>query len=256
MYKGERFKLRHFEDVVSDLKEARSYYTHVGRIFLADGDALCMTAGKFLRILDATRALFPECTRVGTYSRASHILRKSDAELSSLRDAGLGIIYIGAESGSAEVLRRINKGETPGEITEAVRKAESLGLATSVTFISGLGGRELMEEHATETGRMISDMGASYIGLLTLVLSPEAPLFDDEKAGRFVQLSPAETIDELEIILDSADCSSESVFRSNHASNWLVLKGVLPQDKDMLLRQVRHAKSNVGAFSAHRLRGL
>jgi len=256
MYKGERFRLRPFEDVLDDFKEARAYYSHVGRIFLADGDAMCMTAGKLMRILGAAKELFPECTRVGIYSRAAHILRKSDAELAALRGAGLGIVYIGAESGSPEVLRRVNKGETPDEIAAAVRKAESQGIAASVTFISGLGGSELKEEHAVETGKMISYMGASYVGLLTLVLSPEAPMYDDERSGRFTQLTPAEAIDELEIILENANCASESIFRSNHASNWLSLKGTLPQEKESLLRQVRNAKANASSIRAYWPRGL
>ena len=254
-YKAKKFRLKPFEKVLADLQDARSRYRHVERIFLADGDALCMTAEKLIRLLDAVNEFFPECSRIGTYSRASHVLRKSEDELISLRKAGLGIAYIGAESGSDEVLRRVSKGESADNIIEAVQKAERAGIKTSVTFISGLGSRELMSEHAIKTGEMISVMGASYVGLLTLLLSPEAPLFADVQSGKFALLSPLETLDELEIILEHTNCVKETVLRSNHASNWLALKGTLPRDKERLLAEVRYAKLNTGVLrsSEHRL---
>ena len=253
-YKEKKFRLRPYEDVLDDLRETRRYYRHVERVFFADGDALCMAPGKMLQLLGSVRELFPECARVGVYSRASQILSKSDDELSNLCEAGLGIAYIGAESGSDEVLRRVNKGETSEQIIKAVQKAERAGIKTSVTFILGLGGRELLSEHAEKTGEMISAMGASYVGLLTLVLEPEAPLFDDVRTGKFVQLTPLETVEELEIILEHTDCKSETVLRSNHASNWIALKGTLPRDKGRLLEQVRRAKADTGLLrtGAHR----
>ena len=253
-YKEKNFRLKSFEAVLGDLQEARSYYRHVERVFLADGDALCMTTDKLMRLLTAVSELFPECKRVGIYSRASQILKKSDDELKSLREAGLGITYIGAESGSDEVLLRVNKGETSGQIIEAVKKAEGSGIKTSVTFILGLGGRGLISEHAVKTGEMISAMGASYVGLLTLVLEPEAPLFADVQSGKFEQLTPLETVNELEIILEHTDCKSETVLRSNHASNWIALKGTLPGDKGRLLEQIRRAKTDAGMLrtGAHR----
>ena len=256
MYKADRFKVKPFETVMSDLLEARSCYRHVERIFFADGDALCLTTDKLARLLDAVRQIFPECTRVGIYSRASQILRKSDDELIRLRDMGLGIIYIGAESGSDEVLRRINKGETAQQMIEAVQKAEKVGIPTSVTFISGLGGRELMSEHAVKTGEMISAMGASYVGFLTLLVEPEASLYAEIRSGTFEQLTPLEVIDEQELILEHTNCAAKTVFRSNHASNWLVLKGTLPQDKGRLLEQIRAAKKDAGALRTEGQRRL
>ena len=253
MYKEKKFRLRPFEMVAADFQMARAYYPHVERIFLADGDAMCLDTDKLLRILDSVGEIFPECTRVSAYSRSSNILGKSLTELKSLRDAGLGIVYIGAESGSEKVLRRINKGETPAQMTEAVRKAESAGLATSVTFVSGLGGRDLMTEHAMETGRIIGEMGASYVGLLTLILNPGAPMYDDMRTGKFQPLSAHEVIEELELILTHADCSSDCVLRSNHASNLVSLRGTLPGDKERLLAQVRRVRAD-GSISDSRLR--
>lgn len=238
MYKDKKFHIRSFEDIMADLKEARCDYPYVERIFFADGDAMCLATDKLLEILRAAKALFPECSRIAVYSRAAHINRKTDEELVSLREAGLGIVYIGAESGSDEVLRRANKGETAQEILEGVQKAERLGIKTSVTFLSGLGGHELMAEHALATGKMISEMGASYVGLLTILPAPGTPMFQDTVNGKFIPLNNREVEQELKILLENTDCKSPCVFRSNHASNHLVLAGTLPRDKDRMIAEV------------------
>lgn len=241
MYKDKKFHIRPFADILEDLKEARCDYPRVERIFFADGDALCLATDKLLDLLNAVKSLFPECRRVGVYSRAMHILRKSEDELRQLRNAGLGIVYIGAESGSEEILRRVCKGETPQEIMQGVRKAEDCGIAASVTFISGLGGRELLEEHAVKTGNMIGEMGASYVGLLTLMPAPGTKLFDDMVSGAFEPLTMLEVEQELKMILMNADCAKPCVFRSNHVSNHVVLSGTLPQDRDRMILQVERA---------------
>lgn len=256
MYAGERFRARSFEDVFRDLQEARQEYPHVERLFYADGDAMCLSTDKLLALLGAAYSIFPECTRVSVYGRADNILCKSDEELQKLRDAGLGMIYLGAESGSAEVLKRVDKGETPEELIEAVQRAEAAGIPVSVTFISGLGGKALMEEHAVETGKMIGAMGASYVGLLTLLTAPGTPIFKDMMCGKFKQLSTQEVLKELELILEHADCQKSCVMRSNHASNRLVIKGTLPQDRDRLLAQVRAAMKNEQLLRPKQYRGF
>lgn len=256
MYSDKNFRMRTFEDVFRDLQGARREYSRVERIFFADGDALCLNTEKLLQLLGAVQAIFPECTRVGIYGRADNILRKSDDELRQLKEAGLGIIYLGAESGSSEVLRRVHKSETPDNMIKAVRRAEKSGIPVSVTFISGLGGRELMEEHAIETGKMIGAMGASYVGLLTLMLAPGTPLFNDVQSGKFQQLSTKEVMKELELILNNANCEKDCVIRSNHASNRLVLRGTLPRDKERLLSQVHGAMSDEKMLRPDKFRGF
>ena len=256
MYKAKQFRLRPLEEILADLRAARRRYADVRQVFFADGDALVLPTAKLLQLLEAVRALFPACRRVGIYSRASHILRKSEEELRALQETGLGIVYIGAESGSDEVLRRIHKGETAEQMIAAVQKAERAGIQTSVTFILGLGSRELLEEHARKTGEMISRMGASYVGLLTLLLEPEAPLYAAARSGKFLPLTPAETVEELEIILTHAHCETETILRSNHASNWLILKGTLPADREGLLAQVRAAKADTSVLRTEEQRFL
>lgn len=256
MYWDKKFRARSFEEVYADLQEARRQNPRVRRIFLADGDALCLSAPRLLETLGAISALFPECERVGIYARADNILRKTDEELRNLKGAGLGIAYIGAESGSAEVLRRVNKGETPEQLIEAVHRAEAAGIQASVTFISGLGGRELMEEHAVETGKMIGLMNPSFVGLMTLMIAPGSIISQDLATGRFEPLTSSEVMEELELILTHAQVNRDCVIRSNHASNRLVLKGVLPGDRDRLLAQVQRAKTDESLLRPDGYRGF
>ena len=256
MYWDKKFKMRSFEEIYRDLQEARRENPRAERIFLADGDALCMATDKLLPILGAVSAIFPECSRVGIYGRAENILRKTDEELLELRQAGLGIIYLGVESGSAEVLKRVNKGETPQDMVAAVRRAENAGIRVSVTFISGLGGRELLEEHAVQTGKMIGDMGASFVGLMTLMIAPGSSLSADIQSGKFEPLNMQEVMKELELILQNANCEKNCVIRSNHASNRLVLKGTLPADKQRLLNQVQSAMKDEKMLRPDKFRGF
>ena len=256
MYKEKQFRVRKVEEVLEDLRWARTAYRRVDRIFLADGDALVLTNPKLMVILDEIRRLFPECTRVGVYARAKDILRKTPEELAQLRDAGIKIVYVGCESGSDRVLTQIHKGETAAELIDAVRRAEDVGIAASVTFISGLAGPEGWQEHAVETGKMISAMEPSYASLLTLMAEPAAPLYDEIQSGRFKLLSPAQVLDETELLIRNIDVSRKCVFRSNHASNYLSLKGDLPRDKESMLAQIAYARKNLSTLRPEYFRAL
>ena len=246
MYKDKQFHIRQLEDIVEDLKECRAYYGRVRRIFLADGDALCLSNNKLLAILEQIRELFPECERVGIYARATDILRKTPEELKALKEAGIGIVYIGAESGDPEVLAYMQKNATREQLIEGVRRAEDAGIAASVTFISGLGGRARWKEHAIASATMINEMHPSYASWLTLMLDPAAPVTRDIAEGKFELLKPAEVLDEMEVMLEHIEMPEgvTCVFRSNHASNYLSLKGDLPEDRDKMLAVVRQAKEN------------
>ena len=238
MYKQKQFKVRNMDEVLEDLAWARQHYQKVQRIFLCDGDALCLANHKLLTILDYIKENFPECERVTTYGRATAALAKTDEELRELKEHGLTMVYIGAESGSQKVLDMVKKGETREELIEGTKKLEAAGIQTSVTFISGLAGTELWEEHAIETGKMITEMNASYVSLLTLMLQSPAPMLDDWAAGRFNKLSAEEVLAETCLMLQHANPTKSCVFRSNHASNYVPLKGTLPDDREDFLRQL------------------
>lgn len=242
MFSEKQFRMRKPEEVRKDMLTMRRYYSRVRRIFLADGDALCLASDKLLKILGWIREIYPECERVGIYGSVRDILRKTPEELAQLREAGIGIVYIGAESGNPEVLKRVEKNGTREEIIDSVRMVEESGMRASVTFISGLGGRELQKEHAIDTATMLNAMRPYYASLLTLMVRPPAPLYYDLQAGKFELLRPLEILDEMELFLENTDLTSPCVFRSNHASNYLALKGNLPRDKEKLLARVREAR--------------
>ena len=256
MYKAKQFKVRKPEEVLEDLAWARSHYNRVERIFLCDGDALCLANHKLLVILDYIREHFPECERVTTYGRATDVIRKTDEELRELKEHGLEMVYIGAESGSQKILDKVNKGETREELIEGVQRLEKAGIKTSVTFISGLAGPEDWEEHAIETGKMIAEMNASYVSLLTLMLQPPAPLLEDYKQGKFKLLTPEEVLAETCLMLQYARPSKPCVFRSNHASNYVSLRGNLPMDNESMIASLKRCMENRGLLKDERFRML
>lgn len=256
MFKDKRFRIRKIDEVLEDLEGARRQYRRVERIFLADGDALILKDDDLKTILRRIRALFPECERVGIYGSPQDVMRKSVPRLAALKDEGLGIIYIGGESGSDRVLEEVKKGVTSEEIVTAVRMIEESGIHASVTFISGLGGTEYWEEHAAETGRVISESAPSYVGLLTLMTEPGAPLYEDIKDGRFELLSPTRVIEETLLLLKHTEVSKDCVFRSNHASNYLALKGTLPGDKARLISELESVSGRADLLKDDRFRML
>ncbi|MGI6168733.1 MAG: radical SAM protein [Christensenellales bacterium] len=247
MYKEKRFRLRDVEDVLQDLRTAAEHYASVRRIFLADGDALIMKAADLERILLCIRQHYPNCERVGIYGSPRSIQLKSPEELRLLFGLGLGIVYLGLESGSDKILQRVNKGETADQIVEAGKKVMQAGLLVSVTAISGLGGKGDWREHAMETARAFTEMKPNYIGLLTLMLEGDIPLLKEYQEGRFELLSPQEVAMETYLMLENMDCEG-SVFRSNHASNYLSLAGTLNGDKADMLGKLRGALQGEVAF--------
>ena len=256
MFKDKRFRVREISEVLEDLETARKTYRRVEKIFLCDGDALCLSNDKLLVILNRIRELFPECKRVSVYGSAKDVLRKTEEELKTLRENGIGMIYLGAESGSQKVLDAICKGVTREQMIEAVHKIEDAGIKSSVTFISGLAGKAGWEEHAAETGKMISEMNASYVGLLTLMLDPRAPIYGQIQRGEFQLLSGEEVVAETYLVLKHANPTKSCVFRSNHASNYVSLRGDLPQDKERMMAQLKRAMEDTGLLKDERFRML
>lgn len=256
MFKDKKFRVRPIKEVLEDLETARRTYPVVEKIFLCDGDALCLSNEKLMQILTRISELFPECKRVSVYGTARDINRKSDAELMELLDAGIEMIYMGAESGSQKVLDNIHKDVTVQEQIDAVKKAEGVGIKMSVTFISGLAGLEGWEDHAIATGKMITEMNASYASLLTLMLDPAAPIMKDIESGEMTLLTPEQVVGETYLLLENAMPKKSCVFRSNHASNYISLRGNLPEDRQRMLAQLKVAMENTGLLKDERFRML
>lgn len=256
MFKDKRFRVRNVDELIEDLEWARESYLKVGKIFLCDGDALCLATEKLMVILDKVNELFPECERVNVYGNAKDVLRKTPEELKQLHENGVKMIYIGAESGSDQVLKDVNKGSTRAQIIEAVHRIEESGIQASVTFISGLAGKAGWREHAIESGTMISEMNASYVALLTLMLDSRAPIVQKIQTGEFQLLSAEEVIAETYLMIENMNPTKTCTFRSNHASNYFSLRGNLPEDKQMLLDQLDMVMKNTGMLKHEFLRML
>ncbi|MBQ3521027.1 MAG: radical SAM protein [Firmicutes bacterium] len=256
MFKNKKFRVRALEEVLEDLAWARARYSRVERMFLCDGDALALSNRRLMPILEYIKENFPECERVTIYGRANDVNKKSAEEMKELYDAGITMVYIGAESGSDEVLKAVNKGVTRQELIDAVRKIEDCGMEASVTFISGLAGKDGWEDHAIQTGTMITEMNPSYVGLLTLIVEPNVPMYDDIQAGKLRLLSPEEVMQETLLMLEHTHVDKKCVFRSNHASNYVSLRGDLPQDKEKMMDMLKKAMSNHDMFRHEMFRAL
>ena len=255
MYKEKRFALRPLEEVLEDFQIARGVYRHVEKVFLADGDALVRKAAELYTILDRIRDLFPECRQVTCYASPSSIRIRSEEELRTLREKGLIMVYMGLESGCDAVLTKMRKGHSAAEIVEMGKKVRGCGIALSVTAITGLGGPELLERHALETADAFNAMNPEYIGMLTLMVEPETPLYDWVHQGKFQLLTRPQVLEETRLMVEALD-SPGSVFRMNHASNYLALRGTLNRDRDAMLAEIRRAEEDLGRLRPEAWRGL
>ncbi|MBF8984546.1 radical SAM protein [Lutibacter sp. B2] len=240
MYKDKQFRVRDLSEIMKDLEMAREQYKSVERIFLADGNALVLKMQDLEMILKKIKELFPECKRVGIYSAPKDILRKSVDELIRLKELGLGIAYLGLESGSNKVLEHIEKGVTKEELIEAGKKMVQSGIKLSVTLISGIGGKENWKEHALESAKIINEIQPDYVGLLTLLIQSGTQIYDEVQKGEFKLLNPTEVMVETKELIEHLKVNN-CMFRSNHASNYISLAGNLPQDKEKLLKQLDRA---------------
>lgn len=255
MYKEKQFHIKSLAEVEADLKEARAYYGNRSlRIFLADGDALVLSQEKLTKILRLCRQYFPNAERVTSYGTAQDILRKSKEELQKLHELGLDMVYLGAESGSPEILRHINKGVTVGEYMQAAERLRGTGIRLSVTLISGLGGQRLLKEHAIASAELITAMKPEYLGFLTLLLGPGAPMLQEVQSGEMKLLTPEQVAEEMELFLTHVD-SEGTVFRSNHASNYISLAGNLNRDIPAMLDKIRKSRER-DVFKTESMRRL
>lgn len=255
MYKNKSFRIRSLEQIYEDLYEAKARYGTIKRIFLADGDALVLKMEMLRAILLKIRELFPMCERVSAYATPKDILKKSLEELKELKALGIGILYMGIESGSDIILKQIQKGVTSSEIIEAGRKVKDSGIKLSVTFISGIGGKDKWNEHAIESARVISAINPDYVGLLTLMVEPKTQMYEEVNYGKFKLLDREEVMLETKALLDNIDVTN-CIFRSNHASNYVDIGGTLPQDKEKMLSLIDDILKGNYRYKDEEFRGL
>ena len=256
MYKEKNFALKPVAQVIDQIDECMKHYGgYYKRIFLADGDALIRPVCEQLEILEHIRKHYPQIGRVSSYGSPRSALNHSIEDLRLLKQAGLKLIYLGLESGCDEVLSDVKKGVSAQEIVDASSRLHEAGFELSVTAIIGLGGKRRSMEHGKRTGEILSKIKPEYIGLLTLMVPEDSLLLDSIRAGDFQLLSSEEILLETKEILSNID-SEGSVFRSNHASNYLDLRGTLNQDTPRLLQMIDDALLGKRKLKEEIFRGL
>ncbi len=254
-YQGERFKIKPDKIILSDIEFAATYCRRQRRVFLCDGDALIVPQKRLLDILDRIKERLPWVTRVGAYANAKSLKMKTMDELQALRQRGLGILYMGLESGDNATLKAINKGATASAMIDMGRKAKAAGFKLSVTVLLGIAGRERSRIHARETGRVLSALDPDYIGALSLMLIPGTPLYDDHQAGRFPLLDAEEMLAELRTMFANTHIS-KGLFHANHASNYLPIKARLPRDRESVLQLIDQALAGEVGLKPEWMRAL
>jgi radical SAM superfamily enzyme YgiQ (UPF0313 family) len=237
-YQGKSFRVKTFDEVMEDLDEVSAYGVSIPRVFLADGDALAIPQEQLVNILSTLKTKVRGLERVGIYANARDILKKSVDELKELKALNLGIIYLGLESGNPEVLRRIKKNATVDQMIRAAKRVKESGILLSVTVLLGIGGVELSQAHAEDTGKVLSQMDPDFVGALSLMVVPGTPIEQEIKTGRWVLPTPFALIQELETLILHSEFT-QCFFASNHASNYLPVRIRMPEEKKEALQKIR-----------------
>ncbi|HCL55669.1 MAG TPA: radical SAM protein [Spirochaetia bacterium] len=237
MYKTKQFQVKPLSLIVEELKFFSAYYPTPLKIFLADGDAMCLPFDFLMSVLVEIGKVFPDVRRISSYSGAQGILSKSDEELKALKKAKLSLFYLGLESGDPQILKDMNKGSMPEENIQAVLKAKKNGIKTSVTAVLGLGGRRRSREHGLATAEAVSQMSPNFFSTLSLMATQGIPLMRDIQSGQFEILNEEETYLELKTIIENIQ-GENIIFRSNHASNPFPLEGILSRDREKILKDL------------------
>jgi radical SAM superfamily enzyme YgiQ (UPF0313 family) len=254
-YRGERFRIKTDEVIFKDIAFAAEHCKRQRRVFLCDGDALVIPQKRLLRILKEIQRKLPWVTRVGIYANAKSIEMKTLEQLQQLRQHGLGIAYMGVETGDDDTLKKIRKGTSADEMIQMGKKLRRAGIKLSITVLLGIAGRQRSHIHARETGRVLSAIDPDYVGALSLMLIPGTPLCNDYEAGAFTLIEPQEMLAELKVMLENTNLT-RGLFHANHASNYLPIKARLPKDKAATLRLIDQALAGRVSLKPEYLRAL
>ncbi len=256
MYREKSYRVRSLDESLEDIDmAAREHGPEVHKMFVADGDALILDMDHWEPILERARARFPNLRQVSCYAMASNVLEKSEQDLLRLKELGLTLLYIGPESGDDETLRRIAKGGNFDDHAEAARKLRASGMRQSVIFLLGAGGVARSAEHAMGSGRLVTAMDPDFLSALTLTVVPGTPMARMEEKGLFELPDVLGLLGELRTIVAEAQ-PTRSIFRTNHASNYLPLSGRLPRDRERLVEVLDDALSGKIPLRPEFYRGL
>ena len=254
-YTDKRFRIKDDNMILGDILFASKYMKRQDRVFLMDGDALIIPQKRLMWILDRIREHLPWVRRVGAYANAKSIKMKTPEQLKDLKKNGLGILYLGVETGDEELLKKIRKGASPQHLINMGRKAREAGMKLSATVLLGIAGRERSLEHAKATGELLSGMDPNYVGALTVMLLPGTPLHEEFQNGTFEVPTEKELLLELREMIAHTNLS-RGLFFSNHASNYLPIKARLPKGKQVALDQIDSALKGDIALREEWMRAL
>lgn len=254
-YTMERFRIKPESIVLEDIAFASKNCGRQRRLFLCDGDALIIPQGRLVNILVEIEKQLPWVTRVGVYANTKSLKMKTLKELKELRTHGLGIVYMGLETGNDITLRKICKGASASDMIQMGKKARAAGYKLSVTVLLGIAGRNRSKLHAEETGKVLSAINPEYVGALSLMLIPGTPLYREFEAGEFPILQPDELLRELRIMIAHTHLS-KGLFHANHASNYLPIKARLPRNKEGVLKLIDDAIEGKVALKPEWMRAL
>jgi radical SAM superfamily enzyme YgiQ (UPF0313 family) len=255
MYSSKRFRVRTEDEIRADIDGARAALgPGVRRVFLADGDAMCLSTRRLTAILDLLNGAFPTMQRVGIYANARDLLSKSDEDLAALRTRKLRMLYVGLESGDAGTLAAIDKGATPAEIVAAVQKGRRAGMSASVMVLIGLAGIERSLEHARRSAEAINAMAPEFTALLTYTPVPGTALGGRIASGQADLPTARGSLEEIKAFVEALDVPT--YFTCNHASNYLPMTGRLPQAKARIVGCLDAALAGQVPIKPEFLRGL
>jgi radical SAM superfamily enzyme YgiQ (UPF0313 family) len=254
-YKGERFRIKPDSVIMQDIAFAARYCKRQRRVFLCDGDALIIPQKRLLKILKEVEKQLPWVTRVGLYANAKALNMKTADELKELSAHGVGIVYLGLETGDDVTLKKINKGATAAQMIDMGKKAKRAGFKLSITVLLGIAGPERSHIHARETGRVLSAIDPDYVGALSLMLIPGTPLYQDYAAGEFRLIEPQQMLAELRTMIAHTNLT-RGLFHANHASNYLPIRARLPKEKETTLRLIDDALEGRVPLKPEYLRAL
>ena len=245
MYRSKTYSERTWDEIKMEIDITSESYPDTKRIFLADGDAINLSTERLVQILEYAYKKFPALERVSSYAMPMNLLQKTDSELMTLRSAGLKMLYVGIESGSNIILKKITKGATYKTIVQSCKKAKENNYVLSCMIILGLGGKKYTSEHIEETAKIISEISPDYLGALNLHLDDG---LHNEFMTKFKEpfefLNDMQILNELELLVRRINSSSPIIFRANHASNVYSIKGTLPYDKLRILELITQLKQH------------
>lgn len=245
MYRTKEYRERPWDEIRMEIDMASRHMPDARRIFLADGDALNLSTERLVQILDHIRDRFHNIERISCYAMPKNILEKSSEDLARLRDAGLGMFYIGIETGSDIILKKITKGATSQTIIKACQKAKDARYTISCMVILGLGGKTYSSQHIEETAKILSTTAPHYVGALTLHLDGSIrEEFLTKFREPFVQIDDADALNELELLVSRMQPATPVVFRANHGSNAYPIGGTFPQEKDAMLQKISYLREH------------